>query len=87
MTPLPGGVALSTAVRLRMIGEGDAEQVGDLALVPAQQGPGIRKTRNAAVSITAPDREGRIAGGTCDIAQFEFVRRTVPGIGHLHADA
>lgn len=82
-------------VRLGVVGEPDAVQIHDLALVPAEQRPDMRKARRIAPGIAtgiaigaaAPDRECRDAGARDEIAQLEPAILGGVGIGHLHPAA
>ena len=82
-----GALVQHQPMRLRVVEKAQAEQIGDLALVPAQQRRYAGETRNRLARVAAPDRERRRAGGACGVAQLEPIRLGIPGIGHLHAPA
>ena len=84
---MPGlnAVMQDQAVGLRVVAELETEQVGDLALVPAQEWTDAGQAGHRAVRWATPLGEGRLARQAGDIAQFKAVGLGVPGIDHLHA--
>ena len=75
------------ATRLRMPREGNAEEIADFALVPAEQRTGVGGARHRAHRARAPDLQPLAVGAVGDVAQLDLSRLRVPGIGELHASA
>ena len=74
-------------VRLRLIGELEPEQIGDLALVPAHQRTQSGEARHGTMRTAAPDGEGDPRRTVQQITQFERGWIGPPRICHLHPRA
>src|SRR5271170_155656 len=70
-----------------MIGKLQAEQIGDLALVPTQKGADGGDARDGAARDATPDEKGLPQRAARDVAKFEATGLGIPGIGHLHPTA
>ncbi len=64
-----------------------SEQVGDLALVPAEERADRREARDGPARGAAPHKEVFALPAAREIAQLDMAGCRVPGVGHLHAAA